>query len=345
MSAPDPVAVAVESARAMDGDRSEGAALAALVGAAAALTGSRAVALLPLEGGWRSAAHSAGAGTARSGDHGAGPSGGLAVGLSPACDTVRRDGAAAACQDRSDGVVSALGPVHLMPLPSLEGVIGVLALTQPPGATERGLLELLCRHAGLHAARHDDARLRDDLLEERAAALGTLARLADTDTLTGAANRAGLFRVLGSLVGRSEPAGVVLLDLDAFKAVNDTHGHAAGDELLQEVACRLVALVRPTDVVGRLGGDEFVLVVRDADAEALTSLVTRVEQALALPYRLSTGRVQLTASCGFALAVGPTSTGDVLRAADAAMYERKRAHRAAGRPDSAAVIDLDRARR
>ncbi|MFP5218298.1 MAG: hypothetical protein ACLGIG_00975, partial [Actinomycetes bacterium] len=154
------VAVAVDAVRAMDDDASDGAALDVLVRAAAQLTGGRAVALLPLEGRWHSGTDSAG------GDA-------VPVGVSPACDTVRRDGVGGLCDDHADGVVRAFGPVHLLPVPSLDAVAAVVALTRSAGPTERGLLELLCRHAGLHVARLDDARLRDDLLDERAAALGT----------------------------------------------------------------------------------------------------------------------------------------------------------------------------
>ena len=113
---------------------------------------------------------------------------------------------------------------------------------------------------------------------------------ADTDALTGLANRRALERTLEAALGRAgsrgRSVGVVMLDLDGFKAINDTHGHAAGDRALREVAARLRRCVRERDLVARLGGDEFVVVLTDLGgrSEAVQDSVERVREALAEPF-------------------------------------------------------------
>jgi diguanylate cyclase (GGDEF)-like protein/PAS domain S-box-containing protein len=152
-----------------------------------------------------------------------------------------------------------------------------------------------------------------------------------TDPLTGLANRSRFSE-------RSRAAGpeatVVLLDLDGFKQVNDTLGHAAGDRVLVEVADRLRAVCRDDDLVARLGGDEFVVLVapggRDRDAGAVAvSLADRLVVALAQPFLVADRLVSLGASAGVAQArdlTGETDPGDaLLRDADIAMYAAKAA--------------------
>ena len=98
---------------------------------------------------------------------------------------------------------------------------------------------------------------------------------ADTDALTGLANRRALERTLEAALARAaaraRSVGVLMLDLDGFKAINDTHGHAAGDEALREVARRLQRCVRERDLVARLGGDEFVVVLTDLGGHSARS--------------------------------------------------------------------------
>ena len=112
---------------------------------------------------------------------------------------------------------------------------------------------------------------------------------ADTDVLTGLANRRALERTLDASLARAgaraRSVGVVMLDLDGFKAINDNHGHAAGDEALREVARRLRRCVRERDLVARLGGDEFVIVLTDLGGRsgAVEDSVDRVNAALAEP--------------------------------------------------------------
>ncbi|MHB1613900.1 MAG: diguanylate cyclase domain-containing protein [Actinomycetes bacterium] len=154
-----------------------------------------------------------------------------------------------------------------------------------------------------------------------------LAHLAFHDVLTGLANRA-LFveRVEHALSGRqvAQRVAALFLDLDGFKAVNDSLGHAAGDELLVQVAQRLRSVVRVEDTVARLGGDEFaVLVDRDAARVAAGEVAARIVQVLGEPYVVGGHEVAVTASTGMAYAQDGVGVEELLRDADLAMYRAK----------------------
>nr|WP_239520389.1 diguanylate cyclase [Blastococcus saxobsidens] len=130
------------------------------------------------------------------------------------------------------------------------------------------------------------------------------------------------------------PPAVLFVDVDDFKTINDTLGHAAGDELLLAVAARLSADVRGGDVVARLGGDEFALLLTDADADRLRDVADRLLAAVRLPVEIAGRSVSVTASIGGALA-GPGATAEqLLHRADTAMYSAKR-----GGKDSRALLD------
>lgn len=148
------------------------------------------------------------------------------------------------------------------------------------------------------------------------------------DPLTGLANRRLLDELLAASLSRVErlgqPVQVIYVDLDEFKAVNDMHGHAAGDAFLQETSRRLTATVRTGDIVARVGGDEFVIVLQPA-VDAFESFRARVERALAEPTDVGGGvKVSCTASIGLAdsRTMG-TEAARLLSAADADMYARK----------------------
>jgi diguanylate cyclase (GGDEF)-like protein/PAS domain S-box-containing protein len=153
-----------------------------------------------------------------------------------------------------------------------------------------------------------------------------LSRLATTDALTGLLNRRGLEQALLSALddlehGRIRELAVCFLDLDGFKNVNDAYGHAAGDQVLLQLAERLDLAVRRDDVVSRAGGDEFVILLRDpGDLEAL---MPRIFDALAEPVQVETSSLKVGASVGLALTSTPTSAGEMLRRADAALYRAK----------------------
>lgn len=164
-----------------------------------------------------------------------------------------------------------------------------------------------------------------------------LQRLALHDELTGLANRVSLAEMLAQAISHADrtgqPLAVMVIDLDGFKQVNDTLGHAAGDELLAVTADRLRETVRDSDRLARLGGDEFVVVGEDTDEVAAATVAARVAGRLAEPVQLTGGTVEVSASVGIAVrAPGSGIAADVLVArADAAMYDEKR-HARAGRP-------------
>lgn len=149
------------------------------------------------------------------------------------------------------------------------------------------------------------------------------------DSLTGLANRA-LFRdrvshALALARRQGRDITVIYLDLDDFKKVNDSLGHAEGDRLLAAVAERFKGCARVTDTVARLGGDEFAVLVEDGRGnEGAAALVERLRDALQLPFRLTSTEVNVSASFGVATSGGEDSADDVLRNADLAMYTAKR---------------------
>jgi len=155
---------------------------------------------------------------------------------------------------------------------------------------------------------------------------------AETDALTGLANRRALERTLEAALRRAQTrtraVGVIMLDLDGFKAINDTHGHARGDAALQEVAQRLRRCVRERDLVARPGGDEFVVVLSDVGgfSGAVRDTVDRIRDALAEPFAVDGTPMELRAAIG--VASYPEDGGDntaLLAHADRRMYADKSA--------------------
>lgn len=159
--------------------------------------------------------------------------------------------------------------------------------------------------------------------------------LADRDALTPVLNRRAFVRELGRIRTFAQrygsPASMVYFDLDGFKSVNDRYGHAAGDAALQAVAQRLSSNVRESDIVGRMGGDEFGVILVQADqatAEAKAEALARTIEAS--PIRFGDWSAPLHVSYGVR-EISPDQEPETLIAeADAAMFARKRDHRAAG---------------
>nr|WP_243407638.1 GGDEF domain-containing protein [Frankia canadensis] len=150
------------------------------------------------------------------------------------------------------------------------------------------------------------------------------------DGLTGLPNRAALFERLPTTLKESErehrPVGFLFIDLDGFKAVNDTLGHQAGDDLLREVAARLRRAVRPSDIVVRLAGDEFAVLCENITSNpAIEAIADRIIDNLAIPSGTGAECVTVTASVGIAT-TGPgiTDADELVRAADSAMYAAKK---------------------
>jgi len=175
------------------------------------------------------------------------------------------------------------------------------------------------------------AAIRDITDRKRAAAV--LAHQAMHDPLTGLPNRALLGDRLDRALARAgqhhSVVAVLFLDLDRFKLVNDSRGHAAGDRLLVAVAERLRDLVRSTDTVARFGGDEFVIVAEDGiDPYEARALADRVAQAFANPLSIDGEDLYVTASIGIALGSGAATAEAVLGDADSAMYRAKESGRA-----------------
>ena len=153
--------------------------------------------------------------------------------------------------------------------------------------------------------------------------------LAHYDTITGLPNRALLTDRLGQEIARAKRAeetfAVLLFDLDGFKAVNDTHGHAAGDRVLALVGERSRACMRASDTVGRLGGDEFLAILPGASLEGATIAAEKLRAALQEPYPLGTAAARLSASIGASFFPGDGMDSDALqKAADDALYQAKR---------------------
>ncbi|WP_432541993.1 diguanylate cyclase domain-containing protein [Kineococcus sp. SYSU DK002] len=156
------------------------------------------------------------------------------------------------------------------------------------------------------------------------------------DPLTGLPNRAKVEDRLRTALARTQRLGggcaVLFVDLDHFKDVNDSLGHAAGDDLLRDVADRLRGLLRAGDTAARLGGDEFVLVCEDvADAQALAAIADRVCERITIPVDLGQRTVTVTASVGAARTTGTVSAAELMRDADHAMYRAKAAGRSCWR--------------
>jgi diguanylate cyclase (GGDEF)-like protein len=161
-----------------------------------------------------------------------------------------------------------------------------------------------------------------------------LAHQALHDSLTGLANRVlfmdRLDQALARLQRHASPLALLFVDLDHFKVVNDSLGHAAGDEVLVQAAERLRRALRPTDTIARFGGDEFVILCEEAagriEAEEIAG---RISEALARPFKISGQEVVLTASTGIVIANDThTDAGALLRDADTAMYRAKERGRA-----------------
>ena len=155
--------------------------------------------------------------------------------------------------------------------------------------------------------------------------------MAITDSLTGLYNRHYLDSHLAAVLDRSRtdgrPLAVAIIDIDFFKVVNDTHGHAAGDQVLRELAVRLKKSIRASDLAARLGGEEFIVVMSDTDmdtAQAITARLCRDVEAEPFAASLIDGGLAVTASIGVAVLDHRDKTpDDLVHRADVALYEAK----------------------
>jgi len=213
-----------------------------------------------------------------------------------------------------------VGVVSLTPLIVKQQPVGML-MVESPAPLPAESADAVATLASEVALALDSARLTEDLRQ-----------LAFFDPLTRLANRAQFVeRTRQAIERRDDRAGsgllaVLYLDLDNFKVVNDSLGHAAGDELLVVVAERLRQSVRPTDTVARLGGDEFTVLLEDvADLAEATQVAERIAEHLKAPIALQARQVTVSGSIGIALCGTDESAepGELLKAADVALYAAK----------------------
>jgi diguanylate cyclase (GGDEF)-like protein len=175
-------------------------------------------------------------------------------------------------------------------------------------------------------------RLQQEILRVKDSE-ASFTHLAQHDALTNLPNRLLIRDRMEQAIGRArrddEQVALLFLDLDNFKTINDSLGHAAGDELLQEVARRLKETVRDIDTVSRQGGDEFLMVLADvADLAAVSSVAALVQQKLAQPFALKGMQIVTSISIGISLFPGDGDDFDtLLKHADMAMYQAKSAGR------------------
>jgi two-component system, cell cycle response regulator len=181
----------------------------------------------------------------------------------------------------------------------------------------------------LRARLHVGQRILD-LQESLIAAREELRFQATHDLLTGLANRGvtidAIRRESSRQARESGSFGIILLDLDHFKTINDTWGHLCGDAVLKETARRMVQAVRPYDTVGRYGGEEFLVVAPSSDGAGAMVLAERIREAIqSTPVTTEAGAIRVTASCGVAATAGTAllDTHGLLHQADEALYLAK----------------------
>jgi diguanylate cyclase (GGDEF)-like protein len=207
----------------------------------------------------------------------------------------------------------------LMLAPQLAGALAVIATGQALWSVVALVATLAI---ALRVARDFDSMavtLRDSDLE--------LNRRALHDPLTGLANRPLLFDRIGHALDRRDHGalGVLVIDLDDFKAFNDSLGHSRGDEVLVEVGRRLRGVLRPSDTVARVGGDEFAVLLEDiAEPSGVTGVAERILMVLSSPVKIAGRQLEVSASIGVAVSGGELSDADeFVRAADLAMHAAK----------------------
>jgi diguanylate cyclase (GGDEF)-like protein/PAS domain S-box-containing protein len=204
---------------------------------------------------------------------------------------------------------------HLHDSPAV--LIGWSRTQGPPASVHRYALEIMGRMLTLVL----QWRRQREALE----------RAARRDPLTGVVNRAGFFEVLGARLEGAETdamIGLLYIDLDGFKDVNDLHGHSVGDDVLAEVAERLSSAVRGDDLIGRLGGDEFaVLCPAVVDLDDLTTVARRIIEVVSQPITVRGIELRVGASIGIATTIGTVVPDQLVDAADRSLYLAKAAGR------------------
>lgn len=203
--------------------------------------------------------------------------------------------------------------------------VGVLRVADfVPRVLDGSQEEMLHELASLAEQQIGEGAQQRELAEENE----RLRTWAFVDPLTRLWNRRAIreiaLREAGAARDHHQTVGLVLIDLDFFKRINDSHGHAAGDAVLQEVSARLRAAVRATDAVGRWGGEEFLVVMPECSLATALAASERLRQAIAEPIDVGGARLVVTASFGVAMhGGGDVTLDDAVHAADLALYRAK----------------------
>jgi len=252
------------------------------------------------------------------------------------CLAAHRSGSVVAVPDlRSDGrfpqfaaqaIEQGLAAVFALPLCEADTRFGALDLyCTTPGELDIDAMVTAQTLAYVTSAYMLNAQARADLREASSRAH----HIALHDALTGLPNRTLLVQRLDHAILRCRrehaAVGLLFVDLDDFRSINDAHGHEVGDELLVAVAERLTALLRPGDTLARMVGDEFVILCEDLhDQSQIEPIADRVDAALATPFALVGARIEISASVGIAFASeGSELTEQVLQSANLAMRQAK----------------------
>jgi diguanylate cyclase (GGDEF)-like protein len=224
-----------------------------------------------------------------------------------------------------------------VPLTSSSGVIGVLVLLDRDGGEDFDAGDLATLRTFTSQA---TVAVDNVLLHEEAR------RLSITDGLTGLWNYRYFQMTVEKEVERAarfgRPLAVLMLDLDHFKAVNDSYGHQRGDEVLAELATRVRSQVRDVDTLARYGGEEFIAVLPETDGQGASLVAERIRDAVAAQPFGATGALPITLTVSIGVAVFPSHGDDaagLVRSADAALYEAKRSGRNAWRLAAGELAD------
>ena len=205
------------------------------------------------------------------------------------------------------------------------GNVAAAAVSDRGAEPVRSLQDALCEIDTLRSINGHLVRQLAELREREAQAQ----QQADRDGLTGLYNRRKMEELLESAMAEASEhrhrVGVLFIDLDGFKGVNDAYGHAVGDKLLTTVASRIAARARTGDLVCRYGGDEFVVILpRAADMAAALQVADSIRDRVALPYRIDGTELQVTAAIGAAIYPDQaSSSAELLAIADESMYRVK----------------------
>ncbi|MCR9254957.1 MAG: GGDEF domain-containing protein [Alphaproteobacteria bacterium] len=172
------------------------------------------------------------------------------------------------------------------------------------------------------------------IINDQQERIAALEELSHTDELTGVQNRRGfaleIDRQIMDAARRGRSGAIIFVDLDGFKGINDTHGHAAGDAVLKSVAEFLMDMVRGGDAVGRLGGDEFAVMLAGVDPKKAVRRAHQIHRKLeAIDVTWNGATLPVRASMGTVSFDGSSVAADIMNAADQAMYDAKRSRKSA----------------